>query len=191
LLQANRELKQAKEKAEEASLMKSQFVSTITHELRTPLYGVVGIADIITDEHKELADSPHLSSLKFSASYLLSLVNDILQLNKMDEKRIVLENITFSMKDELATITNSVQYIANNNANELSVTIDPKIPPFLSGDKLRLSQIIMNLTSNALKFTRNGKVSIDVHQVEVKNAVHYIEFKVSDTGVGNCRCRSG
>ncbi len=184
LVQANDELKQAKEKAEEASLMKSQFVSTITHELRTPLYGVVGITDIITDEHKELADSPHLSSLKFSARYLLSLVNDILQLNKMDEKRIVLEKAVFSMQDEIAAITNSVQYIANNNANELVVQIDDDIPKFLLGDKFRLSQIIMNLTSNALKFTRNGKVTIAINQLNVKENVHNIEFKIIDTGVG-------
>jgi len=184
LLQANAELKKAKEKAEEASLMKSQFVSTITHELRTPLYGVVGITDIITDEHKELADSPHLSSLKFSARYLLSLVNDILQLNKMEEKSLVLENVVFSIKEEIATITNAVQYIANNNANALEVAIDENIPKYLLGDKLRLSQIIMNLTSNALKFTRNGKVTIAIHQRSVKNGLHEIEFKISDTGVG-------
>jgi signal transduction histidine kinase/CheY-like chemotaxis protein len=184
LLQANAELKKAKEKAEEASLMKSQFVSTITHELRTPLYGVVGITDIITDEHKELADSPHLSSLKFSARYLLSLVNDILQLNKMEEKNLVLENVAFSMQDEISTITNAVQYIANNNANALEVVIDENIPKHLLGDKLRLSQIIMNLTSNALKFTRNGKVTIAIHQVHVENGIHEIEFKICDTGVG-------
>jgi hypothetical protein len=80
---ANQELKLAKEKAEEASQLKTQFVSTISHELRTPLYGVVGITNIILDQHKELADSPHLNSLKFSARYLLSLVNDLLQINKI------------------------------------------------------------------------------------------------------------
>jgi signal transduction histidine kinase len=74
---ANEALKEAKEKAEEASKLKSQFVSTITHELRTPLYGVIGLTNIILDEHKELGNSPHLKSLKFSAKYLLSLVNDI------------------------------------------------------------------------------------------------------------------
>jgi signal transduction histidine kinase/CheY-like chemotaxis protein len=184
LLQTNAELKKAKEKAEEASLMKSQFVSTITHELRTPLYGVVGITDIITDEHKELANSPHLSSLKFSARYLLSLVNDILQLNKMEEKSLFLEHVPFNMQDEIATITNAVQYIVNNNANTLEVIIDENIPKLLLGDKLRLSQIVMNLTSNALKFTRNGKVTIAIRQVHVENGIHEIQFKISDTGVG-------
>lgn len=88
LKKVNEELQIAKEKAEEASLLKSQFVSTITHELRTPLYGVIGITNIILDEHKELSSSPHLKSLKFSAKYLLSLVNDILQINKIEEKKL-------------------------------------------------------------------------------------------------------
>lgn len=184
LIKANADLQEAKEKAEEASLLKSQFVSTITHELRTPLYGVVGITDIITDDHPELANSPHLSSLKFSARYLLSLVNDILQLNKIEEKQIVLEKAAFNLKTEIMTIVNSVQYIATNNANKLNVNIDPVIPRFIMGDKMRLSQIIMNLTSNALKFTRNGSVTIAARQVSVKDGLHYIEFKISDTGVG-------
>jgi len=111
-------------------------------------------------------------------------VNDILQLNKMEEKSLFLENVTFSMQDEIATITNAVQYIANNNANTLKVDIDENIPKLLLGDKLRLSQIVMNLTSNALKFTRNGKVTIAIQQVHVENGIHEIEFKISDTGVG-------
>ena len=184
LTQANEALKSAKEKAEEASQLKSQFVSTITHELRTPLYGVIGITNIITDEHKELANSPHLKSLKFSAKYLLSLVNDILQINKIEEKRVVLESLIFNLTDEITTIKNSVEYIADKNNNKLSVEIDTAIPEFLIGDKLRLSQIIMNLLSNALKFTKNGEVTLIADLKEVVDKKYFIEFKVKDTGIG-------
>jgi signal transduction histidine kinase/CheY-like chemotaxis protein len=184
LLKANADMKAAMEKAEEASHLKSQFVSTITHELRTPLYGVVGITNMISDEHKELANSPHLNSLKFSAKYLLSLVNDILQMNKIEEKRVVLEKAPFSIRGEIDTITHSVQYIATNNHNKIVTEIDEDVPKFVMGDKLRLSQIIMNLTSNALKFTRNGTVKISVKQVKAFGDMHYIEFKVIDDGVG-------
>ncbi|MBC7605390.1 MAG: response regulator [Burkholderiales bacterium] len=184
LLQANFDMKLAMERAEEASQLKTQFVSTITHELRTPLYGVVGIANMISDEHKELANSPHLNSLKFSAKYLLALVNDILQMNKIDENRVVLEKEPFNIADEIETITNAVQYIATNNHNKIITIIDESIPRFLLGDKMRLSQIIMNLISNALKFTRNGTVSIGVKQVKVIGTLHYIEFKITDDGVG-------
>ena len=181
---ANEELVLAKEAAERASQLKSQFVSTITHELRTPLYGVIGITNIILDEHKELNNSPHLKSLKFSAKYLLSLVNDILQINKIEEKRIVLENLIFNLTDEIATIKNSVDYIADKNSNVFSIEIDTAIPEYLIGDKLRLSQIIMNLVSNALKFTRNGEVAIIADLKRVENKIYFIEFKVKDTGIG-------
>src|SRR5690606_33994180 len=141
LLETNEALQIAKERAEEAALLKTQFVSTISHELRTPLYGVVGITEIISDEHKELANSPHLNSLKFSARYLLSLVNDILQINKIEEKRVVLENMPFNITDELQTIVESLQFIANKNRNHVALTVDPSIPEMLIADKLRLSQI--------------------------------------------------
>jgi signal transduction histidine kinase/CheY-like chemotaxis protein len=184
LTQANEALREAKEKAEEASQLKSQFVSTITHELRTPLYGVIGITNIILDEHKELGNSPHLKSLKFSAKYLLSLVNDILQINKIEEKRIVLENLIFNLTDEITTIKNSVEYIADKNNDKLTVEIDTAIPEFLIGDKLRLSQIVMNLVSNALKFTKNGEVAIIADLKKVENKKYFIEFKIKDTGIG-------
>jgi len=184
LKKTNQELVEAKERAEEASLLKSQFVSTITHELRTPLYGVIGITNIILDEHKELSNSPHLKSLKFSAKYLLALVNDILQINKIEEKRIVLENMIFNLTDEITVIQNSVEYIADKNNDTLTVEIDTAIPEFLIGDKLRLSQIIMNLVSNALKFTKNGEVVISAQLNRVEGKKYFIEFKVKDTGIG-------
>ena len=184
LKKANEELVLAKEKAEEASQLKSQFVSTITHELRTPLYGVIGITNIILDEHKELGNSPHLKSLKFSAKYLLALVNDILQINKIEEKRIVLENLIFNLTDEITLIKNSVEYIADKNNDKFILEVDTAIPEFLIGDKLRLSQIIMNLVSNALKFTKNGEVTVSADLKRVEDKMHYIEFKVKDTGIG-------
>ncbi len=184
LIQKNIDLQLAIDKAEEASRLKTQFVSTITHELRTPLYGVVGITNIITDEHKELAESPYLNSLKFSAQYLLSLVNDILQMNKMEENKLALISSPFVLKDEINTIINSVNFIATNHNNTIEVSIDKNIPNVLIGDKLRLSQIIMNLVSNALKFTTNGTVKLIVNQIKTEEFLHFIEIKVSDNGVG-------
>jgi signal transduction histidine kinase/CheY-like chemotaxis protein len=191
LKKANEELVLAKEKAEEASQLKSQFVSTITHELRTPLYGVIGITNIILDEHKELGNSPHLKSLKFSAKYLLALVNDILQINKIEEKRIVLENLIFNLTDEITVIKNSVEYIADKNNNRFTLEIDTAIPEFLIGDKLRLSQILMNLVSNALKFTKNGEVTISADLKKTEKNIYYIEFKVKDTGIGIAKEHQG
>ncbi len=181
---ANEELLIAKDKAEEASHAKTQFVSTISHELRTPLYGVIGITNLLLDEHKELAKSPHLNSLKFSARYLLSLVNDILQINKIEENRIVLESLTFNLSDEIKLVKNALSFISQSHKNIIRVKIDSAIPEYLIGDKLRLAQILMNLVSNALKFTKNGEVIISANLVKVENNLHHIEFQISDNGVG-------
>ncbi|MBY0486647.1 MAG: response regulator [Flavobacteriaceae bacterium] len=181
---ANEELKLAKEKAEEASQLKTQFVSTISHELRTPLYGVVGITNIILDEHKELSNSPHLNSLKFSARYLLSLVNDLLQINKIEENKITLENMIFNISDEIKTIIDSLEFIAVKNNNKLICDIDASIPEFLIGDKLRLSQIFINLVSNALKFTKDGEVKVVARQERIEGTKHFIYFSILDSGVG-------
>lgn len=181
---ANNDLLLAKEKAEEASQMKSQFVSTISHELRTPLYGVIGITNMLIDEYKDLSKSPHLSSLKFSARYLLSLVNDILQINKIEENRVVLESMTFNISDEIEMIIRSLSFLTQNNKNKVELLVDPKIPEYVIGDKLRFSQIIMNLISNALKFTKNGTVTITAVLENKEANIHHIGFKIKDTGVG-------
>lgn len=180
----NLELLKAKEIAEEASLLKTQFISTISHELRTPLYGVVGITNMLLDEHKELSRSEHLSALKFSARYLLSLVNDILQINKIEENKVVLENLTFNISDEITVIKNSLSFLSQKNNNKINIDIDEKIPEYLIGDKLRLAQILMNLVSNALKFTKNGEVDIVVKLDRIEGKFYFLDFLIKDNGVG-------
>lgn len=184
LMIANEELIVANKKAEESAVLKTQFVSTISHELRTPLYGVVGITDLLLEEHKELAASPHLNSLKFSARYLLSLVNDILQINKIEENKIVLESMSFNLADEFKMIKNSLSFIAKKNNNKVYIDVDPLIPESLIGDKLRFAQILMNLVSNGLKFTKNGQIHMTARQVEVNDKMHCIEVVIEDNGVG-------
>jgi signal transduction histidine kinase/CheY-like chemotaxis protein len=184
LMIANEELVIANKKAQESAILKTQFVSTISHELRTPLYGVVGITDLLLEEHKELASSPHLNSLKFSARYLLSLVNDILQINKIEENKIVLDSLTFNLRDEFNMIKNSLSFIAKKNNNKVFVAVDAAIPENLIGDKLRFAQIMMNLVSNALKFTKNGEVYLIAKQVALVGKIHTIEVMIKDTGIG-------
>lgn len=184
LEKSNADLLISKEKAEKATQLKSQFVSSITHELRTPLYGVVGITDIIIDEHKELANSPHINSLRFSATYLLSLVNDLLQINKIEERKITLDKNILNLSEELTIITNSLQFIALKNANKVIIAIDQAIPSQLIGDKLRLSQVFINLISNALKFTKKGQVTISANLEKSTDEQHFIKFEVKDTGIG-------
>ena len=181
---ANKQLQKAKEQAEEVSQLKSQFISTISHELRTPLYGVVGITDIIADEHKELSNSSYLKSLKFSARYLLSLVNDILQVYKIDEKKITLDNTAFNVIEDLHQVTDSLMFLAEKNQNKLTLEVDEDIPQLLIGDRVRLSQIFMNLIGNALKFTHNGQVKINVQLLRTEGTFVYLQFEVIDNGIG-------
>lgn len=184
LTKAIEELTLANKKAEETSKLKTQFVSTISHELRTPLYGVIGIASIIIEEHKELVNNNHLHSLRFSARYLLALVNDILQISKMEENKIVLKNGVFNLEEEINTIKNSLHFIADGNENTLTFEFDPRIPQYLIGDELRLSQILMNLISNALKFTTKGEVKIIATLDRIEGKHYFITFQVKDNGVG-------
>lgn len=181
---ANEELIIAKEKAEEASNIKTQFISNISHELRTPLYGVIGMTDIIEEEHKELRGSQHLKSLKFSAKYLLALVNDILKVYKIEEQKIVLENVLFNLEDEIETIIDSLKIIATTNKNEMIYEIDKNIPEFLYGDKIRLSQILINLISNSLKFTNNGTIKVFACAENINGNHISLVIKVVDNGIG-------
>jgi CheY-like chemotaxis protein len=139
---------------------------------------------MLLEEHKELAQSQHLSALKFSARYLLSLVNDILQINKIEENKVVLENLTFNISDEIMMIKNSLSFLSQKNNNKISVSIDPCIPEYLIGDKLRLAQILMNLVSNALKFTKNGEVEIVIKLSYSEAKMYYLDFLIKDNGVG-------
>ncbi|MES2811756.1 MAG: response regulator [Bacteroidota bacterium] len=184
LQRANFELNKAKEIAEESTQLKSQFVSTITHELRTPLYGVVGITDIIANEHPELKDSEHLNSLKFSAKYLLSLVNDVLQIYKISEKKIILENTKFNIREKLESIKNSLQILSVKNNNQIVLEISDDIPKLIIGDSLRLSQIFMNLINNSLKFTENGKIIVRANLQKKEGNFSLIKFQVEDNGIG-------
>jgi CheY-like chemotaxis protein/two-component sensor histidine kinase len=112
------------------------------------------------------------------------LVNDILQINKIEENKVVLESLTFNISDEINMIKNSLSFLSQKNNNHITVIIDSDIPEYLIGDKLRLAQILMNLVSNALKFTKKGEVFIIANLVKVAGKAHFIEFQVKDTGMG-------
>ena len=184
LVIAYRKLNKLNKQLTEVSNLKTQFISTVSHELRTPLYGVVGIADILVDVHPELTNSIYIDSLKFSANYLLSLINDILKINKIENKNIKLEHIKFNIFDKMDSILSTLKFVFNRKQNEIIVNIDSEIPKYIIGDNIRLSQIIINLLSNSLKFTSNGKVFLTLKLVKKTENSVFIEFEVKDTGIG-------
>jgi signal transduction histidine kinase len=180
LKKANIELYNAKQKTEEIAKLKAQFMSTVSHELRTPLYGVIGLTEIIENEHAELKDSKYINSLKFSAKYLLSLINDVLSLSKIESENIVLFYEDINFKSEIETIVNSMEVIAKQYFNVITLDLDTNVPKYIKTDKTRLSQILINLLSNALKFTKDGNVNIHIYAVN--NSV--LNFEITDTGIG-------
>ena len=181
LKKANIELHNAKQKTEEIAKLKTQFMSTVSHELRTPLYGVIGMTEIIENEHAELKDSKYINSLKFSAKYLLSLINDILSLSKIESEKIELFYEDINFRKEVEVIVNSMEVIANQYQNKVIIDFANNVPNFIKTDKIRLSQILINLLSNALKFTKDGTVNIHVFINEQNKTLH---FEIIDTGIG-------
>jgi len=184
LEEKNRELIIAKERAEKASKARSEFLSTVSHELRTPLNAINGIAHLLLEEKPKKSQMHYLESLEFSGNYLTTFINDILEIQKIDSNKIEIENIDFNLKKLIENIQNSLKELASINNNNFTLEIDSKIPDNLIGDPTKLSQIMMNLINNALKFTKNGSVTLISKLIssEDKNAVIY--FEVKDNGIG-------
>ncbi len=183
LFDSNEQLKIANIKSEEASLLKAQFLSNVSHELRTPLYGVIGMADIIESEHVELKKNKYFNALKFSSNYLLSLINDVLNVYKIEDTKFELIYDNVEIRKEISVIRESLGIIAKSNKNELNIDVSDNVPQFIKTDLTRFSQILINLISNSLKFTKKGIVSIKLQLIE-ENGVQKIQIQIEDNGIG-------
>ncbi|MCL6217391.1 response regulator [Zunongwangia pacifica] len=184
LQKKNLELRKSKEETERLSNLKTQFFSTVSHELRTPLYGVIGLTSLLLEDKGLKDHKKDLKSLKFSADYLLALINDVLQINKMEAKEVKLESISFNFRELLQSITQTLEFTRLQNKNEIHLEIDESIPSFLLGDSVRLSQIMVNLVGNALKFTERGNIWIRAIVMNASENDYDIKFEVEDDGIG-------
>lgn len=180
----NTELQMAKEKAEKASMVKAEFLSTITHELRTPMYAVTGLTHLLLEENPKPEQKEHLSSLQFSSEYLLNLINNILDLNKLEANKVEIEKTTFNLRKRLNDVLIALKKSADDRKNSLKLEFDPDIPDKLDGDSVKLSQVLINLIGNSLKFTQNGDVVIRVSKLAEKNNKITLHFEIEDNGVG-------
>ncbi len=180
----NQEYLKAKEESEKLSQSKAQFFSTISHELRTPLYGVIGLTNILMDDPTLKSHEQDIKSLKFSADYLLALINDVLQVSKLDSKSVKEELSVFDVRELVRIITASFEYMRIQNKNTIEIDIEPDVPQFVEGDSVRLSQVLMNLIGNACKFTENGLIRISLSNISEEKDVAIIHFSIKDDGVG-------
>ncbi len=187
--QSSYKLTQAKEEAEKGLKTKSQFLSTMSHEIRTPLNAVIGIAQLLQKDNRNLTEQQkeYVDTLSFSGNNLMVIVNDILDYGKLDANMMQLETVPISLKELATKICRGFKKTAGDKNIELLLEIDERIPPHVSGDPTRSSQVFVNLLSNAIKFTDKGHVKFKLRRIDVGNSANCtVEFSIEDTGIGIC-----
>ncbi|MGB1261891.1 MAG: two-component sensor histidine kinase BarA [Cognaticolwellia sp.] len=180
----NVELDIAKRKAQDANKVKSEFLANMSHELRTPLNGVIGFTRQVLKTPLSSTQRDHLHTIERSAGNLLAIINDILDFSKLDAGKMVIENIPFSIRESVEETLTLLAASAHSKNIELSLRVSPQLPDALIGDAMRIKQVLLNLTSNAIKFTEKGSVDINIEGDAIGENRYKIKVRVQDTGVG-------
>jgi two-component system, sensor histidine kinase len=181
----NVELEQVIEKSEKSAQAKSEFLSIMSHEIRTPLNAVIGMGNLLMMGNPRPDQKDNLEILKFSANNLLALVNDVLDFNKIEAGKVVFENIKFSLPELMQNVCGGQMLKAQEKDLEFKINIDSTLKnKIVIGDPTRLSQIVFNLISNAIKFTHTGSVWVRVDCLEDRHNTVNVNFSIKDTGIG-------
>ncbi|MFW5707413.1 MAG: ATP-binding protein [Bacteroidota bacterium] len=177
-------LKHQAEIAQRASEAKNIFLANMSHEIRTPVTGIMGMSEILNKTQLTKEQAEYLRIIKDSSKILLTLISDILDISKIEAGKLTLKKENFKMVDLIENIKTITHMGRINKNNNLEVLIHPGVPEWLSADKLRLEQVMMNLLNNAIKFTENGTISIEVETFSTSEPGNFIKISVSDTGLG-------
>lgn len=177
-------LSAAKEKAEQASRVKSDFVANMSHELRTPLNAIMGFAELLAFSELNETQSSYLEKITQSSELLLNLINDILDFSKVEAGKLRLQPEPVSLVLIIKQLNNLFMHAAQDKGIAFSIDLDPMLPERLYLDPLRLTQILTNLLSNAIKFTEQGSVKLSIGYFGQRQHAHVLRFQVKDTGIG-------
>lgn len=181
----NAELVESKYKAEQATQSKSMFLANMSHEIRTPMNGIIGLLDVVMKSNLTSTQRQHLNKVVYSSQILMSLINDILDFSKVEAGKLDIEQVEFSLNSVFANLLTNISARAQEKNLNVRFICDPDIPPTLIGDPLRISQVLLNLSSNAVKFTRNGSVTISITYDVLPNSNKLrLRARVQDTGIG-------
>ncbi|MFD1888495.1 ATP-binding protein [Paenibacillus wenxiniae] len=184
LVKSNAELRAAREEAEQANQSRSRFLAIMTHEIRTPMNGVIGMAEMLMSSELSEEQKRSVMLIQESAELLLSMINNMLDLSKMEAGKMQLQEGVINMRLLLDHIIRLIEPKANENENTISTFIDYRVKSDLIGDGGRIRQILLNLINNANKFTKNGKIEISVQLKENRANLQILHIEVSDTGIG-------
>ncbi|MFC1769809.1 PAS domain S-box protein, partial [Nitrospirota bacterium] len=182
--QTEEALRDAKLKAEEASRFKSEFLANMSHEIRTPMNAVQGLTDLLLETDLTEDQSEQLKMLAFSADTLLALINDILDISKIESGKLELDVSDFSLQYIVRNILNSLSIKSKETGTELTLEIAPNVPDSLTGDPIRLSQVLLNIVNNAIKFTDMGNINVNITLENQTDKEICLLFSVTDTGIG-------
>jgi signal transduction histidine kinase/CheY-like chemotaxis protein/HPt (histidine-containing phosphotransfer) domain-containing protein len=182
--QTEQELKAAKQAADAASQAKSQFLANMSHEVRTPMNAIIGITELVLNTPLAPKQAEYLRMVMQSAESLLSVINDVLDFSKVESGRVELEHIPFGLRETIGDAVKSLALRSHEKKLELALDVARDVPDWLAGDAGRLRQVVINLVNNAIKFTREGEVVVEIGVAEQFDHQVVLQFCVSDTGIG-------